>query len=381
MVIGGGVAGIAAAVKLAQAGVAVTLVETRKRLGGRATSFVDPTNGQLLDNCQHVLLGCCTNLLDLYHRLGVADQIVWHCKLYFTDGRGVIDELEADDLPAPFHMALGLLRFSGLTLSEKLAIARGMMSIMRLGRRARRDLHSTSFAQWLAQHRQPAGAVQKFWSVITVGAVNELPERMAADYAIQVFQDAFLASAGAYVMGLSAVPLTRLYDAAETVIRDAGGTLLMSTSAQRLVFDPESRLVTGLEIDDGRTLTGDAFVSSVPFDRLAKLCDAALIAADPRLQRLSEFEVSPIVGIHLWFAADSTCPVMDLPHLVLTQSPLHWIFNKGFGESEIGGATSYRGQHLHGVISAAHDLVDTPAEEIIAMAVREIGRASCRERV
>ncbi len=101
LVIGGGLAGIAAAVRLAQSGLGVTLVETRKRLGGRATSNVDPTTGQILDNCQHVLLACCTNLLDLYARLGVADKIDWHKRLYFCGRDGAIDELEADDLPTP----------------------------------------------------------------------------------------------------------------------------------------------------------------------------------------------------------------------------------------------------------------------------------------
>src|SRR6185369_14551511 len=96
VVLGGGLAGIAAGVRLAGRGFSVTLVETRKRLGGRATSFVDPDTGRVLDNCQHVLLGCCTNLIDLYGRLHVADKIEWHRRLYFMDGAGHLDTLEGD---------------------------------------------------------------------------------------------------------------------------------------------------------------------------------------------------------------------------------------------------------------------------------------------
>jgi zeta-carotene desaturase len=374
LILGGGLAGIAAAVRLAQAGVPVTLIETRKRLGGRATSFVDPTTREVLDNCQHVLLGCCTNLIDLYRRLGVADKIEWHSRLHFHllrgDGSSVIDTMEADDLPAPLHMTRALLGFRSLTLREKVAISRGMLAMMRLGKAGRAAQHHKSFRGWLVEHDQPRGAIDKFWSVVVIGAVNELPERMAADYAIQVFQEAFLANEGAYVMGLSRVPLVELYDAAERVIERSGGRVLLSRSVERLEFD--GRRVTGVELDRAERLLADAVVSALPFDRLAKICSPELRAADARLQRLNELRVSPILGVHLWFRAfegNGEHPVMTLPHLILMNSPLQWIFNKGFERDPANGLLE---QHLHGVISAAHDLVDEPAERIIDTAVTEV---------
>lgn len=374
LVLGGGLAGIAAAVRLAQAGRAVTLVETRKRLGGRATSFVDPTTKEVLDNCQHVLLGCCTNLIDLYARLGVADAIDWHRRLYFAatgrDGAARIDELEADDLPAPAHMTRALLGFRNLTLAEKIAISRGMLAMMRLGKPGREALHHVTFARWLEEQGQPAGAVEKFWAVVVISAINELPERMAAAYAIQVFQEAFLANAGAYVMGLSSVPLVELYDAAETVIAasggggSSGGRVMLGRSVERLVFD--GRCVTAAELDGGERIEADDFISALPFDRLAKICPPEMLEADERLRTTGRFTVSPIIGIHLWLERGDGRPVMDLPHVILMESPLQWIFNKGTDEPPS------RAQHLHGVISAAHDLVDAPAEEIAAMAVAEV---------
>ncbi|MCE9588959.1 MAG: hydroxysqualene dehydroxylase HpnE [Planctomycetes bacterium] len=365
-VVGGGLAGIAAAVRLAEHGLRVTLIETRQRLGGRATSFVDPATRQVLDNCQHVLLGCCTNLLDLYGRLGVRERIAWHRKLYFLDAAGNLDTLEADDLPAPLHMTRGLMAFRSLTLGEKIAISRGMLAMMRISPAQRDALNAVSFRQWLDDHGQPEGAIEKFWANIVISAINELPERMGANHAIHVFQDGFLANEEAYVMGLPAVPLVELYDAAETVLRRAGGEMLLSTSALGFTFD--GGRVTGLRVDGGRVITADAFVSAVPFDRLAKLCDASMPHADARLRRLDEFGVSPIIGIHLVFESDPAHPVMSLPHLILTQSPLQWIFNKG-PDGQSGG------QHLHGVISAAHSLVDQPADALTEMAVREVRRA------
>ncbi len=369
VIVGGGLAGIAAAMRLAGRGMTVTLVETRKRLGGRATSFDDPVTGQVLDNCQHVLMGCCTNLIDLYRRLGVAQQIRWYRRLYFADGQGVIDQLEADDLPAPLHMTRSLLAFKSLAWSEKAAITRGMLAILRLGPDGRGDLFDTTFSHWLAQHGQPSSVVRKFWSVIVTSALNELPERASAAHAIQVFRDGFLASEHAYVMGLSAVPLVRLYDAARDAVTRAGGKVMLSTSADRFVFDGQR--ITALRLANGSELAADAFVSTVPFDRLDKLCSSSMRDADPRLTVLKRLTVSPIIGIHMWFENVAGRPLMTLPHLILTDSPLHWIFNKGHDEA-VGG------QHLHGVISAAHDLVDAPADQIIGVVTAEVRKALAR---
>src|SRR5580698_8006004 len=88
IIVGGGLAGMSAAVALRSAGASVTLVEARKSLGGRAGSFEDPQTGEILDNCQHVLLGCCTNLIDFYRRLGVLEKIRWQDSIYFVDARG-----------------------------------------------------------------------------------------------------------------------------------------------------------------------------------------------------------------------------------------------------------------------------------------------------
>lgn len=366
IVIGGGVAGIAAAVRLAQEGVKVTLIEARNRLGGRATSFTDATTGETLDNCQHVVLRCCTNLLDLYQKLGVADTLQWHRKFYFCDGTGHIDTLQADDLPAPFHLTRALWSFGTFSVLEKLAISRAMAALMRVDRTA---WHHRSFADWLTELRQPPTVVEKFWAPVVVSALNELPGRIAADYAMQVFQEAFFANNTAYEMGLPGpgIPLVRLYDAAERVITSAGGQVHLNTAAQSLEFDGQN--ITALNLTSGEQLTADTYISALTFDRLAKLCDNPIIQHDPRLQHLRDIRFSPIIGIHLWFDG----VVTDLPHLTLTQSPLQWIFNKAVAAD--GSQHPAMQGHLHGVISAAHDLIDHSSEQLTNMAVREIRKA------
>src|SRR5438045_1625900 len=134
IIVGAGLAGMAAAVALESAGASVTLVEARRSLGGRAGSYEDPQTGQTLDNCQHVLLGCCTNLKDFYNRLGVANKIRYEREIVFADARGRRFGLSATaGLPAPLHLAASMLRFSPLSWRERRAAGRAMLAMMRLG--------------------------------------------------------------------------------------------------------------------------------------------------------------------------------------------------------------------------------------------------------
>jgi len=241
-----------------------------------------------------------------------------------------------------------------------------------MGKVGRERYHDISFAHWLELQDQPAGAIEKYWALVAISAINETPERMAADAAIQVFQEGFLCHEDAYIMGLPGVPLVELYDAAERVIAEAGGQVMLSTSAERLVF--EAGRVVGLRVDNDSRLEADAYVCAVPFDRLAKLATPEMVSADARLQNLDKFQVSPIIGIHLWLD-NAGLPVTDLPHLALMDSPVQWLFNKGMEQLKELGSSQRPLHHLHAVISAAHDLVDQPTERISAMAFDEIRKA------
>src|SRR5262245_40314728 len=150
VIVGGGLAGMAAAVALESAGLDVTLIEARRTLGGRAGSFEDPQTGELLDNCQHVLLGCCTNLTDFYERIGASHKIEWHRAIHFRDESGMqYDLFGVRGLPAPLHLGPAILRFNALTIAERYALNRAMLAMMRLGREGRAALADVSFGQWL----------------------------------------------------------------------------------------------------------------------------------------------------------------------------------------------------------------------------------------
>jgi zeta-carotene desaturase len=375
LVLGGGLAGMAAAVKLSQAGVPVTLVETSRRLGGRASSHVDPASGQMIDNCQHVLMGCCTNLVDLYGRLGVAEQIAWHDELIFADKQGHVDVMRASGLPAPLHLSGAMLGFGTLSLADKVAIGRAMLAIMRtpVGRRDG-ALMDESFGEWLRRHGQTQRAIDRFWSVVVVSALNQVPDKAGAGYAMQVFQEGFLAHRQAYRMGVAAVPLRQLYDGAQRIIEAGGGSVLMGTSVERIEIEGDR--VTGVKLDDGSVRTAGMYISALPFDRLEKALSSDGRMADHRFAGLGAFEHSPIVGIHLWFDR----AMLEGPHLIFVDSPLQWVFEKGVGGESGGAGEAGRdgagmngaASYLHGVISAADAYVEEPAGRIVEMAVAEL---------
>ncbi|MDP8990642.1 MAG: FAD-dependent oxidoreductase, partial [Acidobacteriota bacterium] len=211
IVIGGGLAGLAAAAALGGAGHSVKVLEARPFLGGRATSY-EVGNGEeaeFIDNCQHILLRCCVNLLDFYRRLGVEQDIAFSREFTFIEPGGRRSVLRSGMLPAPAHFAESFLKLSFLTFSEKMAVGRAMQAVERAGRRA--DLDRISMLDWLKEQRQPARAIERFWRQVLVSAINEELDRMAAAHGLQVFRLGFLARKDAYEMGVPKVPLGRLY--------------------------------------------------------------------------------------------------------------------------------------------------------------------------
>ena len=357
LIIGGGLAGLAAAVRLTELDYEVTLLETRKKLGGRATSFVDPRTGDVLDNCQHVLMGCCTYLIDFYDRLGVLDSIDWHTELYWTRGQGLIDRLKPGWLPAPLHFSGSFGRFKSYTRQEKRHLARAMWRMIRLGYAGRLAWRERTFLEFLRECNQPDELIRSYWQVIIVSACNLPVERVSAEAALQVFQEGFLASKWSSAMGLASVPLWSLYDPAHEAIERAGGTVRLGVSVKSINFD--GRRATGVVTDEG-LIESPTIISAVPFDRLDKLIGPSMRKADARLQRLESFDVSPILGVHLTFDQ----PVMDLPHLVLIDRAVHWLFNKG---------TDQEGrQHIHAVISAADAWMPLPEEEIARRVLEDV---------
>ena len=353
-VVGGGLAGLAAGCALSEAGFRVTLLERRPFLGGRASSYQHPGTGEVVDNCQHVLLGCCTNLIELYSRTGVADKIRWYERLIFLEPGGRASVIEPSWLPAPLHTASSFLKASCLGFSDKLAIARAMMA---LAAGVPRDT-GENFLGWLRRHGQTERAIDRFWKTILISALNEDLDRVSVPYAAQVIRESFLKSADAGRMGVPRVPLTELYNSAGDYIRGHAGEVKLRASAES--FRPEASQVK-LGVADGDAVF-DYVVLAVPFDVLAKILPESSDAA-PLRRALERFETSPITGIHLWFDRQ----ISDLDHAVLLDRTIQWMFHKsrllGRGDG---------GSYVELVVSSSKSLVEKARSEIVELAVQEL---------
>jgi len=344
-IIGGGLAGLATAAVLGDAGYAVQLFEARPFLGGRATSYEIGTGGEAetIDNCQHILLRCCVNLLDFYRRLGVEQNVAFSREFTFIEPGGRRSTLRAGVLPAPAHFAGSFLKLHYLNLPEKLALASAILAIGR--EKNRKDLDQISMLDWLREKQQPARVIERFWRQVLVSAINEELDRTAAAHGFQVFRLGFLASKHSYEMGVPAVPLAELYGM--QAWQKIGNVAIRERASVSSILIKDGRARAA--IVDGQAISADYFVCAVPFDRISALV--------PELEvDVGAFEHSPITGIHLWFDR----PITDLPHATLLDRTIQWMFNKG------------NGNYVQLVVSASRSLTDMPRAEVIALGLREL---------
>lgn len=343
---GGGLAGLAAAAALGSRGYEVDLFEARAFLGGRAASYPlqGSDSGEVIDNCQHVLLRCCVNLLDLYERLGVGDRIQFHNEFYFIEPGGRISVLRAAPLPPPLHFTAAFLSMECFSWADKLSISRGLLALRR-ERLQRTDLDRITMLDWLREKDQTPAAISRFWSQVLVSAINEDLDRMAAWAGFQTLWLGFLARADASEMGVPAVALAELYGSGAW---RAMPNVRIHTRAPVERVCIENGRATGVRLQDG-SRSADAVVLAVPFER------AAALAPELGLD-FSRWEHSPITGIHLWFDR----PVTELPHATLLDRTIQWFFNKS------------EGRYLQLVVSASRRLLPLGRNEIIELVLREL---------
>jgi zeta-carotene desaturase len=377
LVIGGGLAGLSSAVALAEAGCRVRLLEKRPHLGGRATSYTLP-DGSEVDNCQHVTLGCCTNLSDFYRRVGAADRIRFYDRLYFVDAKGRRSEIAASGLfPPPLHMAPSFLFFSALTLADKVGIARAMLAIARAGG-SPPDIDSVSMLDWLRRMKQTPSAIGRFWRVVLVSALDEELDRTAARYGIEVFWKAFLGSRAGYRVGIPTVPLAELYEGCRIAVEQKGGEVKLRAGARELCIEGDR--CAGVVMEDGTKIPADGCVAAVPHDVLLELAPKPWGEVNGALAGLHKLKTSPITGVHFWYDR----AVMTEPFLTLLDHTTQWIFNKSLLSADVTKSAGSRpmnqsqkptrndGQYLQLVISASYDLVPRSRQEIIELCKREL---------
>jgi len=361
-IVGGGLAGLAAAVALGERGIAVELFEARRQLGGRATSFADPATGEEIDHCQHVAMGCCTNLLDLCQRTGLSELLRRDRRLHFFGPAGEYCPFEgAGGLPAPLHLAPGLWGLRYLSVGDRVRIGRAMRNLWR-----HREESPQTVAAWLARQGQSAAAVRDFWGVVLVSALSETAERAGWKFARKVFADGFMAARSAYEMVIPQVSLGELYGQrlsrwlAEHGVRVHTGQSLEELDLTR---DDSDNVRLSLRFREGVMRTFDRAVVAVPWHRLNDVLSPRAAAAIPGAEGLQRIESAPITAVHLWFDRGLT----RLPHAVLVGRLSQWLFRREVTE----GAKS-PSHYYQVVISASREVLQMSRQEVVDQVVREL---------
>lgn len=364
LIVGGGLAGLAAAVALTDRGFPCQLIESRPRLGGRASSFHDPTTGTEIDNCQHVTLGCCTNFRHFCETTGLAHYFHREPELYFAGPDGKINPFGSGGLPAPLHLTGAFAKLSYLTWSDKLALAKGLKALAKPVNDAD---EAEPFSVWLKRHHQPDTVVQRFWFVVLVSALSESLDRISVKHARKVFVDAFLAHRDGWYVDIPTVPLERLYGGELTNWLTSRGTNIRTlTSAEELLLEGDR--VAGIRTAAKETIPADEVVVALPFFRVRSIVPDAL-ANRPEFADAEKLEAAPISSVHLWFDR----PIMSLRHAVLVDKVSQWVFNRtliGTGHAtEVALPNSH---YYQVVISASHDLKGQTKDSIEKLVVSEL---------
>lgn len=380
-VVGGGLAGLAAACALSNSGFQVSLFEKRPFLGGRASSYEHPGTGEVVDNCQHVLFRVCTNLVEFYERIGVADQIRWYDEMTFVEPGGRTSKMKSSFLPAPLHTAPSFLGFSFLTAADKLSVARALAPLTLT---EQRDT-GQSFQQWLDHHGQTKNAVERFWRPILISALSEELDRISISAAAQVVRES-MKSPAARQMGVPALPLTDLYNAAGEYIRAHGSEIHFRQPVEGFSPDP-SRVKLDLRTKDVGAKNVDAplpaavagsgshgpetfdyLILALPFDALDRVLPSTPESTTLR-EQISHFENSPITGIHLWFDRQ----ISDLDHAVLLDRTIQWMFHKSrLQPMRAQNGNAPEGSYIELVVSSSKTLIDKSRAEIVDLALAEV---------
>ncbi len=357
-VAGAGVAGLAASSALAGVGYDVTLLERRPYVGGRASSYEHPALHEVVD-CQHVLLGCCTNLIHLLESSGAADKIRWYDELVFLEPGGRRSTFHPNGLPAPLHFSNAFLRAPMLGVVDKLAIARGMSEFLS----AAEPDDEVSLEQWLKRTGQTPLAIRHFWEPVVLVTMNDGFENCSLKIGAKVFRELFMKSPLGARLGIPAVPLSELYSSAARRFEALGGKVCLRSGVDAIV--PASAGRWTLRTTAGER-TADAVVLALPFEQTEKLVSGLprSDAAGDLDRDLQRFIHAPYTTVHLWFDRQIT----DLHHAALLDTKIQWIFHK----SRIRDYPEEQGSYVELVIAASSAQLKMERSEILDSALAEL---------
>ncbi|MEK6324664.1 MAG: hydroxysqualene dehydroxylase HpnE [Acidobacteriota bacterium] len=358
VIIGGGFAGLAAGVRLSERGYEVLLLERRNHLGGRAYSFIDSKTGDVVDNGQHLFMGCYRHTIAFLETIDRIDRLRFQARprVDFLDRQG-FTSFDCPPLPAPLHVLAGLLRMKGLGLGDKLRAFNIGRAIKSNGRVSPDAL---TVDQWLDELGQSARIKMRFWYPMVVATLNQSPDIASARMLKVVLREAFGGDSKSARIGISRVGLSDLYtDGAFDFITTRGGSVQTGAQVRGLII--ERGVVVALELKDGQRVEGDYFISAVPPEALFTILPEEL--KNKEFASLLALGSSPIVSINLWFDR----PIIDHEFVGLLGTRSQWIFNKDMILSPYK-----KSNQVAVIISAARDFVDWKRNDLVEMAISEL---------
>jgi squalene-associated FAD-dependent desaturase len=362
IIIGGGFAGLAAGVALVEAGERVCLLEQKPYLGGRARSFRDATTGSVVDNGQHLFMGCYHSTIKFLKTIGTLSQIHFQSRLAvpFLERDGRLSRLECPDLPAPWHLLLGVARSGSFSFQQKLQALR-LGKDLRAANCEASPAANESVAAWLARRGQSEGLQRNFWDLLCIAAMNEDPRLASARLFARVLRLALLSSPQDSRLGIARAGLSECYTgAAAAFIEARGGRVQTGCNVKQLLI--ERGVCRGVDLGAGESLEAERVISAVPWLQFAGLLPAELLRREPVFAGAATLRPAPIISINLWFDAAIT----DLEFAGLRGTTIQWLFDK----SRILGANDH---YVSLVLSGAHEHVSRTKEELLAIALRELG--------
>ena len=363
IVIGGGLSGLSTAVDLASRGISVLILEQRRHPGGRTYSFADEKTGSIIDNGQHLMMGCYHETRWLLRTIGSEHLAALQPNLHidFRSPLSGSSTLHCPTLPAPLHLLAGLMKLHSLTLSDRLKLLRVGLEIHKHPEEIERFVTSRTVHQWLDSLGQSEANKKYLWDVIAVGSLNEDPRLASALLFYRVLRAAFLGERENSSFLIPRVGLTQLLnEPSVSYIRSKNGDIQFQCSAEAFVH--EHSHVKAVRCSDGVTRSAGAFVSAIPWFNISGL----LPAEEPASKAAEALEASPILSINLWFDR----VVMDEPFLALLDSSVQWVFNKSNGND----SKESSGQYLSLIVSGARELIDRNAEELVALALKDLAK-------
>jgi len=364
LIIGGGLAGLAAGVALAEAGCRVRLLEQKPYLGGRARSFRDAATGSMVDNGQHLFMGCYHSTLKFFGAIGTSQTVTFEPRLRvrFLGPDQKITELHCPALPSPWHLLSGVFLSNSFSFREKIDVVR-MGRALRAAKGAADNpgvAGRLTVEEWLSSLGQSESLRRNFWDLLCIAAMNEDPRIASALLFERVLRLALFSSALDSRLGIPRKGLSECYtDAAAAAITERGGTVELRRDVRSLLVSGGA--CRGVKLADGTVIEAQTVLSAVPWHVLPGLLAPDAVHSEPFFSRVLRLRPAPIISLYLWFDH----PVTDLEFVGLRGTTIQWLFNKG---KVLGTNENY----VSLVLSGAHEHVARSKEDLRDMALQEL---------